>query len=65
MILREMLKITNPKKKVKLFVNDKEVGIYENSDSLREESMYQSYLVKEVSATIIDNKSVLVLKIES
>lgn len=65
MILREMLKITNSKKKVKLFVNDKEVGIYGNSDSLREESMYQSYLVKEVSATIIDNKSVLVLKIES
>lgn len=65
MILREMLKITNSKKKVKLFVNDKEVGIYGNSDSLREKSMYQSYLVKEVSATIIDNKSVLVLKIES
>lgn len=52
MILREYLKLVNENQKVSLVVKGKEIGIYANPKSVKEETLYQNYAVDEISTKV-------------
>lgn len=63
MILRECLKLIKETQKVNLYVDGKEIGIYANPSSVKEETMYQNYVVQELSTKLSSYNSVLVVKV--
>lgn len=49
--------------KIDLYVNGKEVGVYANTESVKEESMYQNYVLTELTTRIIEDNAILVVKV--
>ena len=62
MILRNLLSMVKDTK-IDLYVNGKEVGVYANTESVKEESMYQNYVLTELTTRIIEDNAILVVKV--
>lgn len=50
MILRNILNLVNKNTKIHLVVNDKDMGTYSSSESLKEETLFNTYRVSGISS---------------